>query len=159
MSCLFDALFFPINFFKRTDCNYTQSTIALLIIITINLLSDRSFLRTLFSFFGITAFLFVLLIPIFVFLVLIGLDLLLIKEDRNHWIKTHIPLTYVPYLFFPIIRPFVERTAWQYQFFGWVVILLLCLWSYMLLDLLLKKNRYSMLRFFRDISFLILLVV
>lgn len=159
MSCIFDAIFFPIAFFRRTECNYTQSSIALLIIITINLLSDRSFLGTLFSFFGITAFLFVVLIPLFVLLLLFGLDLLFIKEDRNHWIKTHIPLTYVPYLFFPLVRPYVERTAWQFQFFGWVVVLLLCLWSYILLDLLLRKSRYSLLRFFRDLSLLILLVV
>jgi hypothetical protein len=159
MSCLFDALFLPVPFFKKTECSYVQSFIALLIIITINILSDRTFLGTLFSFFGVTAFLFVLLIPIFSLLLLFGLDLLLIREDKNHWIKTHIPFTYVPYLFLPLVMPFVERTTWQFQFFGWVGILLLCLWSYILLDMLLKKNKYSVLRFFRDICLLILLFV
>ena len=159
MSCLFDALFFPVPFFRRTECSYTKSFIALLIVIIINLLSDRNFLGTLFSFFGVTAFLFVLLIPFFSLLLLFGLDLLLIREDKNHWIKTHIPLTYVPYLFLPLVMPLVERTTWQFQFFGWIVIMLLCLWSYVLLDMLLKKNRYSILRFFRDIGLLILVFV
>ena len=159
MSCLFDALFFPVAFFKRTECTYTQSFIALLVIISINLLSDRNFMGTLFSFFGITAFLFVLLIPIFAFLFLFGLDLLLIREDRNHWIKTHMAFTYVPYLFFPLVRPFVERTTWQFKFFGWMMIVLMCLWSYTLLDMLLKKNKYTTLRFFRDIGLLLLLIV
>ncbi|MFP4461007.1 MAG: hypothetical protein ACOC34_02825 [Thermotogota bacterium] len=159
MSSLFDALFFPIAFFKRTECAYSQSFIALIIIIAINLLSDRRILGTLFSFFGITAFLFVILIPIFVLLLLFGLDLLLIREDKNHWIKTHMAFTYVPYLFFPLVRPLVERRTWQFQFFGWIVILLMCLWSYSLLELLLKKSEYAIIRFFRDVCLLILLVV
>lgn len=158
MSCLFDALFFPAAFFKRKECSYTQSFFSLLIIISINLLSDRGFLGTLFSFFGITAFLFVLLIPILGLLILFGLDLLLIREDRNHWVKTHIAFTYIPYIFLPLIRPFVERTTWQFQFFGWIVVLLLCLWSYVLFDMLIKKNRYSFLRFLRDIVIFALMV-
>ena len=159
MSCLFDALFFPIAFFKRIECSYTQTFFSLLVIISVNLLSDRGFLGTLFSFFGITAFLFVLLIPVLGVLILFGLDLLLIREDRNHWIKTHMALTYVPYIFIPLLRPFVARIAWQFQFFGWIVVLLLCLWSYTLVDLLLKKNRYTIVRFFRDISLFVLLFV
>src|SRR6056297_1355631 len=157
MSCLFDALFFPISFFKKVECSYTQSFFALLVIISVNLLSDREFLGTLFSFFGITAFLFCFLIPVLGVLILFGLDLLLIREDRNHWIKTHMALTYVPYIFIPLLRPFVARIAWQFQFFGWIVVLLLCLWSYTLVDLLLKKNRYTIVRFFRDISLFVLL--
>src|SRR6056297_2930844 len=159
MSCLFDALFFPISFFKKLECNYTQSFISLLIIIGINLMSDRIFLGTLFSFFGITALLFVMLMPIFGLFMLYGLDLLMIKEDRNHWVKTPLAFTFVPYLFFPLVRPFVERTAWQFQLLGWIVVFILCLWSYSLTELLLKKNNYAIFRLIRDIGLLVILVV
>ena len=153
MNCLFDALFFPVSFFKKIKCSYLQSFFSILAIIFINLLSDTRLLSRLFSFFGYTAFLFILLVPVFFVFVLYGLDLLLVNQDKNHWIKTHLPLTYVPYVFLPLIRPMSRRVLWQYQFFAWIALLLLCLWSYLLLDYLLKKSKYSFLRFIRDVVF------
>lgn len=156
MSCLFDALFFPVVFFKRKECSYGQSFMAFIAIISINLLADSRFLGVLFSFFSFTAFLFLLLIPVFFSFILFGLDLLLIKADRNHWVKTHMAFTYVPYFFLPLIMPLIHRSAWQFQFFGWLIVLLISLWSYTLFDLLFKNNRYTFIRFFRDIGIIIL---
>ncbi|HRW34169.1 MAG TPA: hypothetical protein P5107_03830 [Thermotogota bacterium] len=156
MSCLFDALFFPIAFFKKKECGYGQSFFAFIAVISVNLLADFRFLERLFSFFSFTALLFLLLIPIVVSLMLFGLDLLLIKSDRNHWVKTHVAFTYVPYFFLPLIMPLVHRSVWPYQLFGWLIVLLICLWSYTLFDLLFKNYRYTFIRFFRDISIIVL---
>ena len=159
MSGLFDALITPVKYFRKTPETYSGSFFSLMLIIVINEFSCHNFIFKILSFFGLSGILFLILLPLFVFFLLFGIDLLLVKEDKNHWVKTHISSTYSPYLFLPLIIPVILRVGWMYQLLGWMLILLLCMWSFWLFKLIVK-NKYSVfLRFLRDFIFIMLFVM
>jgi hypothetical protein len=122
-------------------------------------LSCQTFIFKILSFFGLSGILFLILLPLLVFFLLFGTDLLLVKEDKDHWVKTHISSTYSPYLFLPLVVPVVLRIGWMSQLFGWVLIVLLCVWSFRLFKLIVKNKYSSFLRLLRDFIFIMLFVL
>jgi hypothetical protein len=159
MNGIFDALITPVKYFQKTPESYLGSFFSLMLIIIINELSCQTFMFKILRFFGISGILFLILLPLFVFFLLFGTDLLLVKEDRNHWVKTHISSTYSPYLFLPLVVPVVLRIGWMSQLFGWMLIVLLCVWSFWLFKLIVKNKYSSFLRLLRDFIFIMLFIM
>ncbi|GEM_PF-1626378 len=158
MNGLFDALITPKRYFKKTPETYLGSFFSLMLIIVLNELSLRSFIFKMLSFYNLTGILFLVLIPLLVYFIIIGIDLMFIRGDKNHWIKTHLSATYAPYLFLPLIMPIITRNGWLYKVFGLFFILILCLWSFYLYKLIIRNKFLPFLRLIKDFALIIFLV-
>lgn len=159
MSGLFDAIIKPSFYFKKKPETYLGSFFSLILIIIVNELSYQNFIIKIIGFYGLSGILFLFLIPLFVYFSLIGLDLLFVFGDKNHWLKTHVGLTYAPYLFLPLIIPIIMRNGWIYRSFGWLFVFIICFWSFLLYKLLVRNKILPFIRLFRDFVFIMIFVL
>lgn len=158
MSDIFDSLFFPKKFFKKTQSNIFSSAFCFLFIAYLNLLAIRDLNQAVLHFFGIKGFFILFFIPFFLLFVFQGIDLLLIKEKKDNWIKTHYGQTYSPYLFLPLGVAFILRDRFLERLFGISFILSLLLWSVLLFSQISDSKKTIFIRISKDIFFLFLLL-
>jgi len=147
----------PKKYFSKTRTSYIESFLSFLLIVFFNLFAYRRLLQRILSFYGFDALLFLVLVPVFLFFVLFGMDLFFIKQDKDHWFKTHYGPTFVPYLFLPLAMPIAVNSYWYYRLSGWIIIVSLVIWSLSLFAMISRSIKFILIRGLRDVVMIYLL--